>query len=88
MGNLASSLIEGTEVQTKWSSMVRGLSREDDGTWILRNGQGEILGEADWLVVAGSGIAHPRWTATFGNEVRGRGGAKRQQKQQLAYSHS
>jgi hypothetical protein len=26
------------------------------------------LGEADWLVVAGSGVAHPRWTATFGNE--------------------
>ncbi|GMH53589.1 hypothetical protein TrST_g6848 [Triparma strigata] len=73
MGNLAASLIEGTgaNVKTKYNSMVRGLERAangDDGSWILRNGAGEILGEADWLVVAGSGVAHPRWTATFGNE--------------------
>ena len=73
MGNLAASLIEGTgaNVKTKYNSMVRGLERApngDDGSWILRNGAGEILGEADWLVVAGSGVAHPRWTAPFGNE--------------------
>lgn len=34
--------------------------------WRLSDRQGADLGEFDWLVVTGTGFAHPRWTAVFG----------------------
>jgi len=34
--------------------------------WRLLDKDGELVTECDWLLVAGSGVAHPRWTATFG----------------------
>merc|ERR1711865_511964 len=29
---------------------------------------GNVIGTADWLVIAGSGVAHPRWSNTFSGE--------------------
>eukprot|EP00927_Polykrikos_kofoidii_P051119 TRINITY_DN44925_c0_g1_i1.p1 TRINITY_DN44925_c0_g1~~TRINITY_DN44925_c0_g1_i1.p1 ORF type:complete len:398 (+),score=63.50 TRINITY_DN44925_c0_g1_i1:65-1258(+) len=50
----------------KYGAMVRGVERAADGTWTLLDGDEGVLGNFDWLMVSGSGIAHPRWTATFG----------------------
>ena len=57
-------------IETRFTRMVRGLTREpaDNGQWQLTDKQGETIGRADWLVVAGSGVAHPRWSETFGGE--------------------
>ncbi|KAH8056717.1 hypothetical protein JL720_14187 [Aureococcus anophagefferens] len=48
--------------------MVRGIERTGDGAWALRGTDGAELGRFDWLAVSGSGVAHDRWTATFGGE--------------------
>lgn len=57
-------------INSAYSTMIRGLSRSDgeEAPWRLRDKNGEEVGRADWLVVAGSGIAHPRWSDTFGGE--------------------
>ena len=76
MANIAGAMLEDGHggllpgITTAYSSMVRGITRGrgDDAPWILSDKDGEALGWADWLVVAGSGIAHPRWSATFGGE--------------------
>ena len=74
MADLAGSLLQ-TEagdrlrpIATHYSSMVRGLARgeAESDEWILADKTGEELGRADWLIVAGSGVAHPRWSDTFG----------------------
>jgi hypothetical protein len=36
--------------------------------WRLTDKDGNVLVETEWLLVAGSGMAHPRWTAAFGGE--------------------
>lgn len=36
--------------------------------WKLTSRRGDDLGTYDWLVVTSTGIAHPRWRATFGGE--------------------
>jgi predicted NAD/FAD-dependent oxidoreductase len=36
--------------------------------WLLKDKDGITLVKTEWLIVAGSGIAHPRWTAAFGGE--------------------
>ncbi|MDR9490263.1 MAG: FAD-dependent oxidoreductase, partial [Spiribacter sp.] len=76
MANIAGAMLEDAHsgllpgITTAYSSMVRGITRAEggDAPWILSDKDGEALGRADWLVVAGSGIAHPRWSATFGGE--------------------
>ncbi|RZU98378.1 NAD(P)-binding protein [Spiribacter vilamensis] len=76
MANIASSLLlDGdsellTPITTRYSTMVRGLSHDGggDGQWTLTDKNGEEVGTADWLIVSGSGVAHPRWSATFGGE--------------------
>ena len=57
-------------IETRFTSMVRGLTRApaDNGQWQLTDKRGETIGRADWLVGAGSGVAHPRWSETFGGE--------------------
>ncbi|XKF15433.1 NAD(P)-binding protein [Halomonas sp. BLK-85] len=57
-------------INSAYSTMIRGLSRSDgeEAPWILRDKNAEEVGRADWLVVAGSGVAHPRWSDTFGGE--------------------
>jgi predicted NAD/FAD-dependent oxidoreductase len=55
---------------TAYSTMVRQLTRGqgDDDPWVLADKDGQTVGEAQWLIVAGSGVAHPRWSETFGGE--------------------
>jgi len=71
MANLASSLLADlrppSALATRYSTMVRGLSKNHgDGRWQLHDKSGATVGSADWIIVAGSGVAHPRWTDTFG----------------------
>jgi len=80
MSNIASSLltqdIDSSIIDTKYKTMIRGLSYttiDDSDTsgrkvWQLKDKSNEVIDTADWLIVAGSGIAHPRWTAAFGGE--------------------
>ena len=69
MSRIAESLIRNIpSIETKYKTMVRALSRTDSGEWELRDKHEQVVGSADWLVVAGSGIAHPRWSNTFGGE--------------------
>jgi predicted NAD/FAD-dependent oxidoreductase len=76
MANLAQGLLQDAEgqpidaIQPRYTEMVRGLHRapEPGSQWHLTDKQGEAIGSADWLVVAGSGIAHPRWSKTFGGQ--------------------
>jgi len=69
MSQIASSMVSGIpSVETKYKTMIRGLSREPDGEWKLLDKSDKVIGSADWLVVAGSGVAHPRWSKTFGGE--------------------
>mmetsp|Transcript_49608 Transcript_49608/g.55281 ORF Transcript_49608/g.55281 Transcript_49608/m.55281 type:complete len:531 (+) Transcript_49608:69-1661(+) len=70
-------------INTQYKTMIRGLSRitntnnkndndNSDGggkqQWELRDKSERVVGVADWLVIAGSGVAHPRWSKTFGGE--------------------
>ena len=70
MSGIASSLLSSTAlpIATRYSSMVRSLSHSADSRWQLHDKAGTVLGSADYLVVAGSGVAHPRWTDTFGGD--------------------
>jgi len=71
MSDLASSLLLNMPITTRYSSMIRSLSHtpsSPNGRWQLHDKAGTTLGSADYIIVAGSGIAHPRWTDTFGGE--------------------
>lgn len=69
MSQIASSLVRDIpSIETKYKTMVRGLSRSSNGEWSLLDKNEQVVGSADWLVVAGSGVAHPRWSNTFGGE--------------------
>ena len=76
MANIAGDLLrDGNDqllspIVTHYSSMVRGLSRgpRPGDPWRLSDKNGDEIDRADWLIAAGSGIAHPRWSATFGGE--------------------
>ncbi len=72
MGSLCEGLLANTTVKCHFGAMVRGLTPIAEGDrlagWTLRDKNGEDLGEADWLVIAGSAIAHPRWAKTFGGD--------------------
>lgn len=72
MSNIPSSLISDhtgailSSIEVKYSTMVRGLSRSNDGKWLIYDKAEKEIGSFDFLVVCGSGVAHPRWSATFG----------------------
>jgi len=67
MSQISSSLLSDLpSVQTKYKTMIRGLAKTADGVWEMRDKSDTLIGSADWLVVAGSGVAHPRWTNSFG----------------------
>lgn len=72
MSEIAASLIRGIpSIETKYKTMVRALSRSAQttgGAWELKDKDEQVIGTADWLVVAGSGVAHPRWLNTFSGE--------------------
>ncbi|AGY91998.1 hypothetical protein SPICUR_05110 [Spiribacter curvatus] len=76
MANIANSILrDGNQsllppIATEYSTMITEMSRggEHGGQWCLSDRNAEIVGRADWLIVAGSGVAHPRWSDTFGGE--------------------
>ena len=75
-GRGTSALCEGLlaasgAVERRFGTMVReieALPGADGPTWRLVDRDGAEIGRFDWLAVSGSGIAHARWTASFGGE--------------------
>lgn len=51
-----------------YGTFIRSLARSRSGPWQLLNRQGDLLGEADWLVLSGTLLAHPRSQVIFGWE--------------------
>lgn len=69
MSRIATSLIRDIpSIEPRYKTMIRALSRAPNGDWELRDKHENLLGSADWLIIAGSGVAHPRWSNTFGGE--------------------
>ena len=69
MSQISSSLLSdlpSKSINTKYKTMIRGLAKTADGVWEMRDKADTLIGSADWLIVAGSGVAHPRWTKSFG----------------------
>ena len=67
MSQISSSLLSDMpSINTKYKTMIRGLAKTADGVWEMRDKSDTLIGSADWLIVAGSGVAHPRWTKSFG----------------------
>lgn len=52
--------------QVRYGVMVRELVVSPTGAWHLLDAQGQLLAEADWLVLAGTLLAHPRGPQVFG----------------------
>ncbi|MFN9547760.1 MAG: NAD(P)-binding protein [Cyanobacteriota bacterium] len=57
--------LAGGGVPTHFETLVRDLDRQQD-RWLLKNAAGEILSEAEGLVLTGTLLAHPRSRLTFG----------------------
>ena len=53
-------------LSTRFGLLVRHLEPRPDGGWMLRDGTGALLAEADWLVLSGTLLAHPRARRLFG----------------------
>lgn len=71
MSRLCEGLLDGSGVAPKFGNMVRGFETICDGEggvvgWRLLDKENKVLEECDWLVVSGSGVAHSRWSKTFG----------------------
>ena len=67
MNSLCEGLVEGCPFTPRFKQMVRKVAFDAASKrWLLEGGDEESLGEYDWLIVSGSGLAHPRWTKTFG----------------------
>ncbi|WP_323356388.1 NAD(P)-binding protein [Cyanobium gracile] len=49
-----------------YGTLVRHLEARPDGGWRLIEATGTVLGEADWLVLSGTLLAHPRAMERFG----------------------
>ena len=67
-GLLALAEAEGPSgrLSTRFGTLVRHLEPRTPGGWRLRDGSGATLGEADWLVLSGTLLAHPRAVDLFG----------------------
>jgi len=59
--------LAGNGCDTHYGTLVRHLSREA-GPWHLLGRNQELLGQADWLVLSSTLLAHPRSRAIFGWE--------------------
>lgn len=76
MAEFANNLLQDHEnamlspIVPAYSTMIRGLARgqDENAEWVLTDKNQKEVGRAHWLIVAGSGVAHPRWSATFGGE--------------------
>eukprot|EP00928_Gymnodinium_smaydae_P019721 TRINITY_DN17582_c0_g1_i1.p1 TRINITY_DN17582_c0_g1~~TRINITY_DN17582_c0_g1_i1.p1 ORF type:complete len:431 (+),score=118.07 TRINITY_DN17582_c0_g1_i1:70-1362(+) len=71
MNRWCEGLLEGTTVAKSYGRMVRGLvpvrgEADTVAGWRLLDKEDAVVAECDWLFVCGSGVAHPRWTQTFG----------------------
>ena len=72
MDRIAAGLIELAQqadappVTTHFSTLVRQLGYSPETGWQLIDRQGECLGQADWLVLSGTLLAHPRTQLIFG----------------------
>jgi hypothetical protein len=66
-GLLKLALVEGAPaVRSHFSTLVRHLVFQPGRGWQLLNQQGELIGEAQWLVLSGTLLAHPRTRLIFG----------------------
>jgi predicted NAD/FAD-dependent oxidoreductase len=67
MESLSQGLLSltGGGVPVHCDTLVRDIDRQRD-RWLLRNAKGEILTEAEGLVLTGTLLAHPRSRLTFG----------------------
>jgi len=54
------------EPNVRYGVLVRELVASPGGPWHLLDGQGQLLAQADWLVLAGTLLAHPRGKQVFG----------------------
>ena len=52
--------------QVRYGVLVQELVASPGGPWRLLDGQGQQLAQADWLVLAGTLLAHPRGPQVFG----------------------
>jgi predicted NAD/FAD-dependent oxidoreductase len=75
MSSICEGLLDSLQNKPEYlfRSMIRALEPiiAADQTvegWLLKDKDGNTLVKTEWLIVAGSGIAHPRWTAAFGGE--------------------
>ena len=57
--------LAGGEIKAHFNTLVRDIDRQQD-RWLLKNAAGEIIEEADGLVLTGTLLAHPRSQLTFG----------------------
>lgn len=55
-------------IDRHYGTLVRRLERFPRGPWRLLAADGTLLGEADWLVLSGTLLAHPRSQLIFGWE--------------------
>ena len=53
-------------LQVRYGVLVQELLASPDGPWQLLDGQGQQLAQADWLLLAGTLLAHPRGPQVFG----------------------
>lgn len=67
-GLLALAEAEGPphSLSCRYSTLVRHLEVRPHGGWRLADATGAVLGEADWLVLTGTLLAHPRAMERFG----------------------
>ncbi|EDY39505.1 conserved hypothetical protein [Cyanobium sp. PCC 7001] len=56
---------EGSAISPHYRTLIRSLDVSDTGTWRLWDGTGGLLGQADWLVLSSTLLAHPRSCLLF-----------------------
>ena len=59
-------LVGEAGVALHYGTLVRHLARQPQGPWQLFDADRQLLGEADWLVLSGTLLAHPRSGCIFG----------------------
>ena len=59
-------LAGGAGLDIRYGMLVRHLGLGPEGWWQLRGGDGKLLGEARWLVLSGTLLAHPRCQLILG----------------------
>ena len=62
----AGAALGAPAVDTHFGTLVRHLNKPAKGAWQLLDQEGNLLGQADWLVFSSTLLAHPRSQAVFG----------------------